>query len=62
MAGAHLYSVYLDGQPIAILEDRQSQVTFIHTDKVNSGSQVVVVPLTYGDMREGTHSHPVNCL
>ena len=48
VAGAHVYTVYLDGEPLAIMEDRQTQVTYMHTDRVVSGSEVVVVPLRQG--------------
>ena len=43
-----MYTVYLDGEPLAIMEDRQTQVTYMHTDRVVSGSEVVVVPLRQG--------------
>ena len=61
MAGAHLYSVFVDGEPIAILEDKQSSLTYIHNSIVQEESEVVVVPLGYIDMREGTPSSPVTC-
>ena len=61
VAGAHLYSVFVDGEPIAILEAKQSSLTFIHNDVVQEDSEVVVVPLGYVDMREGTPSSPVSC-
>ena len=62
MAGSYLYTVYVDGQPIALLEDRQTDVTFIHTDVVHNASQVVVAPLSYPDMKEGIISLPVSCV
>ena len=61
VAGAHLYSVFVDGQPIAILEDKQTSVTYIHNDIVMEDSEVVVLPLSYLDMREGTPSASVSC-
>ena len=62
VAGSYLYTVYIDDEPIALLEDRQTDVRFIHTDVVHNASQVVVVPLSYPDMREGTKSLPVTCV
>ena len=62
MAGAHLYEVSVDGQPLAFIEDRQDEATYIHNSVVADTSQVVVVPLGYGEERQrGTPSQPVSC-
>ena len=37
------------------------QATYIHTAVVGADSEVVVTPLSYLDMREGTSSLPVLC-
>ena len=37
------------------------QATYIHTAVVGAESEVVVTPLSYLDMREGTSSLPVQC-
>ena len=37
------------------------QATYIHTAVVGAESEVVVTPLSYLDMREGTSSLPVLC-
>ena len=37
------------------------QATYIHTAVVGAESVVVVTPLSYLDMREGTSSLPVQC-
>ena len=62
VAGAHLYEVSVDGQPLAFIEDRQDEATYIHNSVVADTSQVVVVPLGYGEERQrGTPSQPVSC-
>ena len=62
VAGAHLYEVSVDGEPLAFLEDRQDKPTYVHNSVVREGSEVVVVPLGYGQHRQrGTASQPLVC-
>ena len=62
VAGAHLYEVNVDGQPLAYIEEGQDEATYIHNSVVEADSQVVVVPLGYGEERlRGTASQPVSC-
>ena len=62
VAGAHLYEVSVDGEPLAFLEDRQDEPTYLHNSVVSMASEVVVVPLGYGQHRQrGTPSLPQYC-
>jgi len=63
VAGAHLYEIFLDGSPIAIIEDRQDSPTYIHNPSVTSHSSVTVRPLGYGEEPlPGTDSEEKECV
>ena len=52
----------MDGEPLAFLEDRQDEPTYLHNSVVSQASEVVVVPLGYGQHRQrGTPSLPQYC-
>merc|ERR1719397_1440607 len=61
VAGAHLYKVSVDGHALAFIEDQQAP-TYIHNSVVVNGSEVVVRPYGYGEVRvEGTLSRGERC-
>ena len=39
----------VDRQTLGFIMDRQNEPTFIHTDVVQEGSKVEVIPYGYGD-------------
>lgn len=61
VAGSYVYTVYIDEQPVALIEDRQTGAIYVHNDVVHEGSEVLMVALTYPDMKEGPVSEPVQC-
>ena len=62
IAGGHLYKVSVDGHALGFKEDRQNEPTFIHTDVVQEGSKVEVIPYGYGDGAQyGTPSEELVC-
>ena len=42
MAGAHLYEVAVDGVPLAFLEDRQDEPTYVHNSVVREATIINV--------------------
>ena len=61
MAGSYVYTVYIDEQPVALIEERQTGAIYVHNDVVHEGSEVLMVALTYPDLKEGPVSEPVQC-